>query len=134
MGAGAIPLQVEKDFFEKAKSRYKMHVYTAETSYEGDDRIDISAQGGYFIFMPPKQLLFDYRLGSVTAERFKKTYFECLEESYIRHRHTWDTVLKKKRMVLVCSCDMQGKTCHRYHLVDFLKKLGAVYKGELKCT
>ena len=66
MGAGAIPLQVEKEFFEKAKGSYKLDVYTARASYKGDDRVDVSANGGFFIFVPPKQLLFDYRFGKIT--------------------------------------------------------------------
>ena len=49
MGAGAIPLQVEKNFFEHVKGKYKIYVYTADMAYEGDDRIDVSANGGYFI-------------------------------------------------------------------------------------
>ena len=38
MGAGAIPLHVEKEFFEKAKGKYKINVYLADVTYDGDDR------------------------------------------------------------------------------------------------
>ena len=132
MGAGAIPLEVEKKFYEREKGKYKVHVYTADVTYEGDDRIDVSVQGGYFIFVPPKKLLFDYRLGNITENQFQKAYIEFLENSYIYQRYTWDTILSEKRIVLVCTCNLDGKACHRYVIVNFLKSLGAVYKGNLK--
>jgi hypothetical protein len=132
MGAGAIPLQVEKKFFEQLKGKYKFYVYTADMAYEGDDRIDVSANGGYFIFVPPKHLLFDYRFRNITEDQFQKAYFEFLKESYTYHPDTWDAVLSKKRIVLICTCNSKGKACHRYFIVNFLKKMGAVFKGELK--
>jgi len=132
MGAGAIPLDVEKKFYGREKGKYKVQVYMADMTYEGDDRVDVSVQGGCFIFVPPKQLMFDYRLGNITEDKFKEAYFKFLEDSYIRQRYTWDTVLNKKRIVLVCTCNLKGKACHRYFIVKFLKKLGAVYKGELE--
>jgi hypothetical protein len=50
MGAGGIPLQVEKEFFEREKGKYKLQVYTADVTYEGDDRVDVSVNNGKFIF------------------------------------------------------------------------------------
>jgi hypothetical protein len=132
MGAGAIPLQVEKEFFEKAKGTYKLDVYTARVSYKGNDRVDVSANGGHFIFVPPKQLLFDYRFGKITEKKFQKAYFDCLRNSYVNHRHAWDNLLSSARMVLVCNCNAEDKSCHRFVIVDFLKRLGAAYKGKLK--
>ena len=132
MGAGAIPLQVEKEFFEKVKGTYKLDIYTARVSYKGDDRVDVSANGGYFIFVPPKQLLFDYRFGKMTEKKFQKTYFEFLRNSYVNHRHAWDNLLSSSQLVFVCNCNAEGKSCHRFVILDFLKKLGAAYKGLLK--
>jgi hypothetical protein len=132
MGAGAIPLQVEKEFFDQAQGTYKLHVFTADVSYQGDDRVDVSTNGGYFIFVPPKQVFFDYRFGKTTASQFEKTYFAFLRNSYCHYRHAWDNTLSRSRIVLVCSCNAGDKSCHRYVIVNFLKKLGAVYKGKLK--
>ena len=132
MGAGAIPLQVEKAVFEKAKGTYKLDVYTADVMYKGDDRVDVSTYGGYFIFVPPKRLLFDYRFKKIKEKHFQKAYLEFLRNSYCTHRHAWDTLLNGSRIVLVCSCNTEDKTCHRYFIVTFLKQLGAVYKGKLK--
>ena len=132
MGAGAIPLQVEKEFFEKAKGTYKLDVYTTRAFYTGDDRVDVSANGGFFIFVPPKRLLFDYRFGKITEKKFKKAYFEYLRSSYVNHRHTWDNLLNSSRIVLVCNCNAEDKSCHRFVIIDFLKKLGARHRGKLK--
>ena len=132
MGAGAIPLQVEKEIFDQAQGRYKLHLYTADVSYRGDDRMDVSANGGYFIFLPPRQLFFDYRFGTITESQFRKAYGEFLKNSYCYYRHAWDSMLQRKRMVLVCSCNGEDTTCHRQVVISFLKKLGAVYRGKLK--
>ena len=132
MGAGAIPVHIEKEFLEKAKGKYNINVYTADMRYDGDDRIEVSAQGGHFIFAPPRQLLFDYRLGNTTQDQFQKAYYKFLSENYINHRHAWDSILDRKKIILVCSCNAKGKDCHRYLVVNFLKKLGGVYRGELK--
>jgi len=132
MGAGAIPLKVQKDFLEKARGRYKLKVYIADFSYSGDDRFDVSANGGHFIFVPPKQLFFDYRLGKKNEREFNTGYAAFLRESYCINQHAWDSALSGGRMVLVCSCNAEDKSCHRYTIIDFLKKLGGVYKGKLK--
>jgi len=132
MGAGAIPLQVEKEFFEKAQGSYKLDIYTARASYRGDDWVDVSANGGLFIVAPLKQLFFDYRFGKITGKKFQEAYFECLRSSYLNHRHAWDNLLSNSRIVLVCNCNAEDKSCHRFVIIDFLKKLGATYKGKLK--
>ena len=132
MGAGGIPLQVEKGFFEKERGKYKLYAYTADITYESNDRVDVSVNNGQFVFVPPRHLLFDYRFGYITEDQFKKAYFELLEESYVNQRYTWDTILNGDRIVLVCNCNAKGKACHRYFLINFLKKLGVVYKGELE--
>lgn len=132
MGAGAIPLKVEKAFFEQAQGKYTLDVFTADISYQGDDRLDVSTSGGYFIFVPPRQVFFDYRFGKISESEFKKTYFSFLRNSYCSYRHAWDNTLSRKRIVLVCSCNAEGTSCHRHVIVSFLKKLGAIYKGKLK--
>ena len=132
MGAGGIPLKVEKEFFGKEKGTYKLEVYTADTTYEGDDRVDVSVNSGQFIFAPPKHLIFDYRFGKITGNQFQKAYIACLAKSYMNQRYTWDTLLRGNRIVLVCSCNAKGKACHRHVIIQFLKELGVVYKGKLK--
>jgi len=41
MGAGAIPLQVEKEFFDQAQGTYKLYVYTADVSLQLHTRVMI---------------------------------------------------------------------------------------------
>ena len=131
MGAGAIPIHIEKVFRERAKSKHKLYVYTAYSSYEGDDRIDVSFHGGHFMMAPPKHLLVEYKLGKIREDNFRKQYFEFLENSFVQYQHTWDTVLDKEKIVLVCTCNADDKTCQRYFIIQFLKKFGAVYKGKV---
>jgi hypothetical protein len=47
VGAGAIPINIEKAFRARAKSKHKLHVFTADAGYAGDDCIDVSLQGGH---------------------------------------------------------------------------------------
>jgi hypothetical protein len=132
MGAGAIPIQIEKAFKERAKGKHKLQVFTADIDYEGDDCIDVSLQGGYSFLVPPKHLLINYKLGKSKEDQFQKAYFKFLENSFIQYQHTWDDILDRRKVVLVCSCNVVDKTCQRHFLIKFLKKFGAVYKGKLK--
>lgn len=134
MGAGGIPLKIEKEFFDKARGNYSLSVYTAGAFYRGDDRVNVSLYGGLAILLPPKQLLLDYKFGNITEKEFKRAYLECLEESYIHHRYFWEIMVSKRKLVLVCSCGGKGRHCHRYFIIEFLKKLGATYKGEVHQT
>ena len=132
MGAGGIPIHIGEVFRERAKSKHKLNVYTADSSYEGDDRIDVSFHGGHFMLAPPKHLLVDYKLGKIREDNFRKQYFDVLENSFVQYQHTWDAVLDKEKIVLVCTCNADDKTCQRYFIIQFLKKFGAAYKGKVK--
>lgn len=37
MGAGAIPVHIDKLFRERASGKHKLQVYTSDFGYEGDD-------------------------------------------------------------------------------------------------
>jgi uncharacterized protein YeaO (DUF488 family) len=132
MGAGPVPEHIRRKFLESGPRKYKVKVYTASSDYHGDDRIDVSAQSGHFIFAPPKTLAFDFRLGKMSKSQFRKAYYAWLEESCTNDMHSWNTILDRERIVLVCTCKTKDKSCHRYFLADFLKGLGAVYKGEIR--
>jgi len=69
MGAGAIPIQIEKVIKERAGSTHKLKVYIAHSSYCGEDRIDVSFHGGHHIMLPPRQVLFDYKMGRTSQRR-----------------------------------------------------------------
>ena len=132
MGAGAIPIQIDKAFRDRVKGRHKLDVFIADAGYEGDDCVDVSIQGGHFIMTPPKHLLIEYKLGKIDEARFQEAFFDYLEKSFVQHQHTWDNILDKNKIVLICSCNSDDKSCHRYFIIKFLKMFGAVYKGKLK--
>ena len=132
MGAGAIPIDIEKAFKERAKNKYKLAIYMADEGYGGEDKIDVSFYGGDPVFTPSKQQLLDYKMGKLSREKLQQQYFKFLENSFIQYQYTWDKILDSGKVVLVCSCNAAGKNCHRYILVDFLKKFGAVFKGKHK--
>jgi hypothetical protein len=129
MGAGAIPIDIEKAFKERAKNKHKLAVYMADEGYEGEGKIDVSFYGGDPVFTLPKQQQLDYKTGKLSKEKLQQQYFKFLESSFIQYQYTWDKLLDSGKVVLVCSCNAKGRNCHRYILVDFLKKFGAVFKG-----
>jgi hypothetical protein len=132
MGAGAIPIDIEKAFKERAKNKHNITVYMADEGYAGEGKIDVSFYGGDPVFTPPKQQLLDYKLGKLSREKLRQQYVAFLENSFIQYQYTWDKILDSGKVALVCSCNAAGKKCHRYILLDFLKKFGAVFKGTLR--
>ena len=132
MGAGAIPVDIHKAFRERTKKKHALAIYTADYGYVGEDCFDVSFQGGHFMLTPSKKLLLDFRLGRIKAQDFKEQYFDQLEGSFIQHQFTWDEMLELERIVLVCSCNAAGKSCHRHVLIEFLKQFGAKYAGKVK--
>jgi uncharacterized protein YeaO (DUF488 family) len=56
-------------------------------------------------------------------------YHDLMRESYAVYRKTWDEVLNRDEVTLVCFCN-EGDQCHRYLLADYLGKLGASYQGD----
>ncbi len=132
MGAGAIPVDIHAAFRDRTKKQYPLVLYTADYAYAGEDRFDVSFQGGHFMLTPSKKLLVDLRLGRTDQSAFNALYFEQLEASFIQHQYTWDEMLNQERIVLVCSCNIAGASCHRHALIQFLKQFGARYAGSLK--
>jgi hypothetical protein len=131
MGAGAVPVDVEKAFRLRQQTTSRLEMYTAPYDYAGDNRVDVSFNGGSFVFTPPRPLLFEYRLGRMSPEQFQAEYRRFLEGSFAQHMYNWDMLLESGKIVLVCSCNAKDSSCHRYVLIDFLKKFGAVYCGDV---
>ena len=132
MGAGAIPLDIEKAFRDRQKSTHTLLVYTADEGYRGIDVIDVSFNGGNAAFTPPRHLLFDYKMGRLTAEQFQQEYFKFLETSFVEFKYNWDNMLDSEKIVLICSCNADDASCHRQVIIKFLEKFGAEFKGKLK--
>jgi hypothetical protein len=131
MGAGAIPIDIEKAFRQREQSNHKLEICTAPYDYAGKDRVDVSFNGGNFVLTPPRHMLFDYRMGRLSQEQFRQDYFKFLEGSFIQNKYNWDNLLDSRRIVLVCSCGADDATCHRHFLIEFLTRFGAIYHGAI---
>jgi len=131
VGAGAIPLSIEKILKDRLKKKCDTKIYLADAGYEGEGKIDVSFNGGNPVFTPPKHALLDYKFGKLSPAQFQKEYLKFLENSFIQHQYTWDKMLDSGKIVLVCSCNGADKNCHRQVLIKFLKLFGAAFKGKL---
>ena len=131
MGAGAIPINIEKILKDRLKKKSAIKIYLANMGYAGEGKIDVSFNGGNPVFTPPKHVLLDHKLGKLTTAQFQKEYIKFLENSFIQHQYTWDKMLDSGKIVLVCSCNGADKNCHRQVLIKFLKLFGAVAKGKI---
>lgn len=131
MGAGAVPADVERAFRQRQQSSTGLEIYTGPYDYAGDDRVDVSFGSGNFVLAPPRPLLFDLRMGRLSRDRFQEEYAAFLKASFARHMSSWDRLLASGRIVLVCSRNGGADSCHRFVLIDFLKRFGAVYRGDM---
>ncbi len=104
-----------------------MILYTAQYRYTGKDRLDITVKGKDPIgkvFAPSWKMVMGSKDGKITWDEYSTMYNELMRESYTVHRKTWDEVLNREEVSLVCFCK-EGSQCHRYLLADYLGKLGA---------
>ena len=112
-----------------------LHVYTAQLgTYQGPDALDVtikSSTGLGRVFAPTRwDMVMGVKRGRVNQEAYQQWYLDVLRDSYRRHRQEWDTLLSRRRVVLLCYCP-PGAFCHRLILADVLGKLGAELRGEL---
>ena len=54
---------------------------------------------------------------------------EMMQDAYRQHRGTWNSILNRDEVTLVCFCKADSN-CHRYLLSDYFTQLGAEYMGE----
>lgn len=125
-------------------------VHTARISYGGRDRFDVTRKSGGAIgepFAPSWRILQPMlearkrwsekathpliRGGEearLWAEYVDEYTFE-MRESYRTRRGSWDELLARESVTLVCYCT-DAEHCHRRLLAEILVKLGATYAGE----
>jgi uncharacterized protein YeaO (DUF488 family) len=109
-----------------------MILYTAQYSYTGKDRLDITIKGQDpvgKIFAPTWKMVMTSKQGKLRWEEYSAQYRQLLRQSYLDNREQWDLILKEPEVTLVCFCKA-GTLCHRYLLADYLTRLGANYLGE----
>jgi hypothetical protein len=109
-----------------------VYVYTAQRAwYRGRDLVDlttITALSRAFICEDITRCV--SARGSV--QRVREQYLTFLRLSYRTQRPTWQTILARSRVVVVCSCPPGLRTCRRYVLADVFGTLGACLGGELR--
>lgn len=116
------------------------NIWTARLSYGGSDRLDITRAGADpigVVFAPAWAIL-----GPALAARregrieqawpgYVDAYTRQMRASYRAYRPTWDSIIDRRRVVLVCACT-DSTRCHRVLAARFLAAAGAEYCGELE--
>ena len=111
-----------------------VHVYTAQRDlYRGRDLLDLTS------VTPLSRAFIDENIticapARVSAERARAVYLAFLRRSYRAQRATWQQILTRPRVVIVCACSPEIRACRRYVLADVFGKLGAGLGGELRLT
>jgi ribA/ribD-fused uncharacterized protein len=108
-------------------------VFTAQYSKKSMDRLDITMKGQDPIgkvFAPPKSLVYDYKGGRIDCDKYSSVYNNLMLESYNNNKSTWNFILSRRSVTLVCFCK-PGEFCHRVLLAQIFRQLGATYKGEI---
>lgn len=108
-----------------------LQIWTAHSSYNGPDRLDVSIETGDKAFVPIKEVEWLFQLGMIGMREYQREYVKLMRYSWKNNYDRWVEVLKKKRIVLVCDC-LPGKPCHRLILARLLQKARGRYRGEIK--
>ena len=124
---------------QSALPRTALTVYTAQRGhYHGRDGLNLtptSARGLAQAFVPADPDMFTQaHAGTISAEDFRTWYLQAMRHSYRRHQARRLLVLRRSRVVLLCTCPPGKTLCHRYLLADILGKLGAQLGGEIRAT
>jgi hypothetical protein len=126
-----------------------VRIHTARVSYGGDDRLDVtraSATGHGLAFAPSwaaVQRVLNVRASARYAapddaaamllrawEEYVPVFTEEMRESYRTRRASWEWLLAREAVTLVCFCT-EVSQCHRTLLGQvILPRLGAVFCGE----
>ena len=111
-----------------------VHVYTAQRDlYRGCDLLDLTSVTAL------SRAFIDENItvcvpSRVPIERARAVYLAFLRRSYRAQRATWQHILTRPRVVIVCTCSPGTRACRRYVLADVFGKLGACLGGELRLT
>lgn len=109
-----------------------LKVYTAVYRYSGPDRLDITVKGkdpiGQ-IFAPIWDIVMGLKKGVIDEDQYEREYRDLMLASWGRHQKTWQELLSREEVTLVCFCP-PGAFCHRLLLAKLLEKVGAVHMGE----
>jgi len=115
-------------------------VWTARVSYRGSDRLDVSRKGGDpigVLFAPSWALLrpfLEQRRAGIPLtdegwQRYSDAYTAEMRVSHCCARDTWNEVLARDSVTLLCFCTSANQ-CHRTILASLFWSLGANLCGE----
>ena len=115
-----------------------LEVWTARISTKDPDAFNITRKSGHKEFAPSwealQRMLEIRRSGRVATEEewreYVEGYLKEMGRSHRVHKASWDALLARERVVLVCYCT-NPQRCHRTILARILESLGAVNRGEL---
>lgn len=97
--------------------------------------LDITVKSGDKVFAPTWELLMRYK-GDYDEVYYTKEYTRLMRESFKDHRQHWLELCNQDEVAIACYCKA-GNFCHRYILVDFLRKvcesegIDFKYEGEI---
>lgn len=106
-----------------------MVVWTAQYSYNGPDRLDVTVKTGIKAFAPTWEMVLRYKSGVLSNVQYEEQYIALLRRSWRENRTEWQKLLRMSEVTLVCFCK-PGNFCHRVLLGKVMEKFGFVYKGE----
>jgi hypothetical protein len=108
-----------------------LHVYTAQRDwYRRPDALDLTrADSLNAVFAGIGTRVCSTRR---TCGDARARYLAFLRTSYRQHRSSWEMVLGRSRVVLLCACTPGSRGCRRYVLADVFGTLGATVHGELR--
>jgi len=132
-----------------------LQAWTARMGFRGLGWLDVTRKGndrrvreghlgghdGIGAAFAPSKALFSYYIklrteadGELTDQQwaaYRKRYVSEMRTSYKRCRASWNELLGREHVVLLCFC-VDPCRCHRTILAsDILPKLGAKYRGEV---
>lgn len=94
---------------------------TSNMSYEGPNRLDITAKSGDRVFSPTWDMVKYFKAERLSWESYEAMYHHRMRNSYKENRARWNEVLAMDEVVLVCHCKTD-KYCHRRLLAKYLGK------------
>lgn len=106
-----------------------LRVFTAQYGYNGEERMDTTVKTGANWLAPTWDIVLGHKKGKITDEEYTKQYLRMLDHSLQTHPEQWISLLRRRKVVLVCFCGREC-FCHRHVLAMWLVKLGARYMGE----
>lgn len=115
-----------------------MNIYTAQYSYKGDDRIDITVKGNVYpgnVLAPTWEMVRPLQQGKLSQWDYTLKYFSLIINRFYLYsdstRKSFTAIANNyETITMVCFCP-SGEFCHRVLAARMLEEMGfGVYRGE----